>query len=127
MGRHAEELEAERTYELIKKEKEENGTFIKSFLRFLFSQLGLVLVVVGVAVGGNGTIQITKNTNKIGFFNSTFKGALLYISIELPNEQILYAQKQDQARKIIGAENYMAAAFWSYTHDLDTYNYSYTQ
>jgi hypothetical protein len=33
MGRHAEELEAERTYELVKKEKENSGTWLKSFLR----------------------------------------------------------------------------------------------
>ncbi len=60
MGRHAEELEAERSYELIKKEKEENGSCIVSFLRFLFSQLGLFLVVIGVAVGGN-ECSITDN------------------------------------------------------------------
>lgn len=53
MGRHAQELEAERAFELIKKEKEENGSFFVSFLRFLFSQLGLFLVVISVAVGGN--------------------------------------------------------------------------
>lgn len=54
-------------------------------------------------------------------------GAFLYIGIESPYEQTLFAQKQDQAWKIIDAENYMAAAFWSYTHDLDTYNFSYDQ
>ena len=52
MGRHAEELEAERTYELVKREKEKTGTWLKSFLKFLFSQVGLVILVGVVAVGG---------------------------------------------------------------------------
>ena len=52
MGRHAEELEAERTYELVKREKEKSGTWMKSFLKFLFSQLGLIIIAGVVAVGG---------------------------------------------------------------------------
>ena len=52
MGRHADELEAERTYELVKREKEKTGTWLKSFLKFLFSQIGLVILVAVVAVGG---------------------------------------------------------------------------
>jgi hypothetical protein len=52
MGRHTEELEAERTYELIKREKEDSGTWLKSFLKFLFSQIGLVILSAGIAVGG---------------------------------------------------------------------------
>jgi hypothetical protein len=40
MGRHIAELEAERTYELIKREKENSGSWVKSFLKFLFSQVG---------------------------------------------------------------------------------------
>ena len=52
MGRRNEELEAERTYELIKREKENSGTCVKSFLKFLFSQVGLVLLCAAIAVVG---------------------------------------------------------------------------
>ena len=38
-----------------------------------------------------------------------------------------YQAKKDVARKVIAAENYMAATFWSYIKDADVYNYSYTQ
>ena len=124
MGRHAQELEAERTFELIRKEKEGNGTCIKVFLRFLFSQLGLFLVVISVAVGGNtSTLKQTIHPN----WPRLFSGAFLYIRIEAPYEKTLFAMKQKQARKIIEAENYIAAAFWSYVHDVDTYNFSQNQ
>ncbi len=45
-------LEEERNYELVTRKRKETGTFCKSFLRFTFSQVGLVLVVILVAVGG---------------------------------------------------------------------------
>ena len=56
MGRHNEELEAERTYELIKREKENSGTWLKSFLTFLFSQVGLVILSAAIAVVGEPKI-----------------------------------------------------------------------
>ena len=44
MGRRAEILEAERSYDLVKREKPESGKFIKDLLRFLFSQVGLIFL-----------------------------------------------------------------------------------
>lgn len=126
MGRHAQEIEAERTYELIKKEKEGSGTCIKAFLRFLFSQLGLFLVVIGVAVGGN-TLTNYFEPSVFPNWPKFWLGAFLLIRIETPYEKTLFALKQDQAKKIIEAQNYMAAAFWSYIYDTDTHNFSQNQ
>ena len=58
MGRRSDVLEAERNFELIKREKQEKGKVIKQTLRFLFSQVGLVFVGVLVAVLGNFLLKI---------------------------------------------------------------------
>ena len=51
---HARRLKAEedRNYELITRKRAEKGTFCKAFLRFLFSQVGLVLLCIAIGVGG---------------------------------------------------------------------------
>ncbi len=45
-------LEEERNYELVTRKRRETGTFVKSFLRFLFSQIGMVVVVIAVSLLG---------------------------------------------------------------------------
>ena len=53
MPRRSELLEEERNYRLVKREKEESGALVKQVLRFLFSQVGVVLLGVITAVLGN--------------------------------------------------------------------------
>ena len=45
-------LEEERNYHLVTRKRRETGKFIKSFLRFAFSQVGMVVAVVLVATMG---------------------------------------------------------------------------
>ena len=44
--------EEDRNYILVTRQRQEKGTFCKQFLRFLFSQVGLVVVCVVIGVGG---------------------------------------------------------------------------
>ena len=53
MPRRSELLEEERNYRLVKREKEESGALVKQVLRFLFSQVGVVILGVITAVLGN--------------------------------------------------------------------------
>jgi hypothetical protein len=53
MGRRSDLLEAERSYELQVREKEESGKVLKLALRFLFSQVGLLALGGFTAVVGN--------------------------------------------------------------------------
>ena len=56
MPRRSELLEEERNYKLVKREKEEKGKIFKQALRILFSQVGVVILGVLVAVLGNHNI-----------------------------------------------------------------------
>ena len=52
MPRRSELLEEERNYHLVKREKKDDGELIKQVLRFLFSQIGVVILgVVTAALG----------------------------------------------------------------------------
>jgi hypothetical protein len=44
--------EDERNYELVTRPRRETGAFFKSLLRFLFSNVGLVILAVVVGIGG---------------------------------------------------------------------------
>lgn len=44
--------EEERNYDVVSRKREEKGTFVKAFLRFLFSQVGLVILCIVIAIGG---------------------------------------------------------------------------
>ncbi len=46
-------LEEERNYELVLRKRKETGVFFKTVLKFLFSQIGMVFVVILVATLGN--------------------------------------------------------------------------
>ena len=52
MPRRSELLEEERSYRLVKREKEEKGKVFKQALRLLFSQIGVVILGVLVAILG---------------------------------------------------------------------------
>ena len=45
-------LEEERNYTIVTRKRKETGALVKSFLRFLFSQVGLVLLCIAIAVAG---------------------------------------------------------------------------
>ena len=45
-------IEEERNYELVTRKRRATGVFVKSFLRFLFSHVGLVLLCIVLAAGG---------------------------------------------------------------------------
>ena len=51
-------IEAERNYTLVKREKQESGKFIKEILRLLFSQIGVIVLAVVVAIFGK--VDFTK-------------------------------------------------------------------
>ena len=53
MPRRSELLEEERNYRLVKREKEESGALVKQVLRFLFSQVGVVILGVISAILGS--------------------------------------------------------------------------
>ena len=59
MPRRSELLEEERNYHLVKREKKDDGELIKQVLRFLFSQIGVV--ILGVVTAALGKIQLTCN------------------------------------------------------------------
>ena len=71
--------------------------------------------------------KIHLNSKSVICFLLFFTGANIYIGIETPNEQLLYAEKQKVARKVDASADYLAAVFWSYVKDYDLYNYSYPQ
>ena len=63
MPRRSELLEEERNYRLVKREKEESGALVKQVLRFLFSQVGVVILGVITAVLGNVCNQINSGVS----------------------------------------------------------------
>ena len=63
MPRRSELLEEERNYRLVKREKEESGALVKQVLRFLFSQVGVVILGVITAVLGNVYNQINSEVS----------------------------------------------------------------
>ena len=56
--RRSDLIEAERNYTLVKREKQESGKFIKEILRLLFSQIGVIVLAVVVAIFGK--VDFTK-------------------------------------------------------------------
>ena len=52
------------------------------------------------------------------------KGAEAFISLEYDNEMKLYAEKQDAARRVDDAANYLGGTFWNYVYDKDRYNFT---
>ncbi len=95
-------LEEERNYELVVRKRRETGTFLKSFLRFIFSQVGMVVVVILVAIGG----------------------ANIFVNLELPREKENYAAKREEAERVDDSTDYLSFVIWWYMKDTDTYNYS---
>ena len=67
--RRSDLIEAERNYTLVKREKQESGKFIKEILRLLFSQIGVIVLAVVVAIFGkayftNFISQLYKTVNE---------------------------------------------------------------
>ena len=103
MPRRSELLEEERNYRLVTREKPEKGKWIKDFLSFFFSSVGIVVL------GGLTAVL----------------GAQAYIKLERPSEELRYEAKQAIARKVDSAAYYLGDTFWNYVHDVDRYNFTY--
>ena len=58
--RRSELVEQERSYKLVTKEKKESGKLVKQTLRFLFSQVGLIVLGIFTA-----TLGEFLNTSKV--------------------------------------------------------------
>jgi len=95
-------LEEERNYELVTRKRRETGVFFKSLLRFLFSQVGLVVVVILMAT----------------------LGAEIFVLMEKPNEDLDYEAKRERANDVEQSTLYLSGAFWWYIKDVDTYNHT---
>ena len=56
--------EQSRNFEFVKRRRRESGEFCKAVLRFFFSNVGLILVAVLVAVFGAGTEDLLSDSVK---------------------------------------------------------------
>lgn len=77
------------------RQKKKSLDFVKSILAFAFSQVGVVVLCVGYAVGG----------------------ANIYLSMEVPHEEEAYLAKQKEAKAIIAATDYLTNSFWDKIHN----------
>lgn len=105
MGRRQQKLEEERNYDLVVRKRRETGNFFKSFLKFTFSHVGLVLLCVVIAVGG----------------------AEIFINIEIGKEEERYEDKRARAKEVNNAQEYLSNVFWWYAQEDEGYNFTQEQ